>query len=343
MKKTLSKISFGLLSAVLAGAFSGCASTKIDLNTLSPMAILNVEGSSVIWEEADDFDYEAQEDEGGGLIATSVNKALNSKNPEIQTAADRMDYAEESLRHALEENCGVQFLEKEKLIKSEVYQYGILNISGILSTNTAADGYRSGILSLPSKKAQLLMSEIGAESLLSAQFEITKKIESKNIYPVVSMKIKIQNRRGKKILDKEYSAVSASGVRTYGAYSKYNKRDFVALINPLIDDVISRFASEYYPENSDGMENLPSSGTSEISAGGNSDGVSAGSVPQASAKLGKPKAKLPENAEMNSEIQEAALAKARETASNLLKTNLTIEQISQATGLSVEEVEALKN
>ena len=159
------------------------------------------------------------------------------------------------------------------------------------------------------------------------------------------MKIKIQNRRGKKVLDKEYSAVSASGVRTYGAYNKYNKSDFVALINPLIDDVISRFASEYYSENSDGLESLASSGTSEILDGGNSDGneVSAGSVPSVSAKLGKPKAKLSENAELNSEVEEAALAKARETAANLLKTSLTIEQISQATGLSVEEVESLKN
>lgn len=337
MKKMFSKIYFGFLSVVCASVLFGCASTKLALGTLSPMAVLNVEGSSVIWEEADDFDYEAQEDEGGGILATSVNKLLNSKNPELQTASDRMNYAEESLRHALEEKCGVQLLEKEKLTESNVYQYEILNLLGILSTNTAADGYRGGIVKLPAKKAQLLMSEIGAESLISAQFEITKKVANKSIYPLVTMKVKIQNRRGKMVLDKEYSAQSVSGVKTYGAYNKYNKNDFVALINPLIDDVISRFASEYSSETSDDLKNSDISGSSEISGGENAN--------FASQKLGKPKSKLDsaENAAQNLTAEEAALKKARETAENLLKTGLTAQQIADATGLSLEEVESLKN
>lgn len=334
--KIFSKVSFGLFSAVFASALFGCASTKLALGTLSPMAVLNVEGSSVIWEEADDFDYEAQEDEGGGILATSVNKLLNSKNPELQTAADRMNYAEESLRHALEEKCGVQVLEKEKLTDSNVYQYEILNLFGILSTNTTADGYRGGIVKLPAKKAQLLMSEIGAESLISAQFEITKKVANKNIYPLVTMKVKIQNRRGKLVVDKEYSAQSVGGVKTYGAYNKYNKNDFVALINPLIDDVINRFASEYSYETSDDFENSSESDSSEFSVDENAN--------FASQKLGKPKSKSDssENAAQNLTAEEAALKKARETAKNLLSTGLTAQQIADATGLSLEEVESLK-
>ncbi|MDY2842997.1 MAG: hypothetical protein SOT81_03310 [Treponema sp.] len=334
--KIFSKVSFGLFSAAFASALFGCASTKLALGTLSPMAVLNVEGSSVIWEEADDFDYDAQEDEGGGILATSVNKLLNSKNPELQTAADRMNYAEESLRHALEEKCGVQVLEKEKLTESNVYQYEILNLFGILSTNTTADGYRGGIVKLPAKKAQLMMSEIGAESLISAQFEITKKVANKNIYPLVTMKVKIQNRRGKLVVDKEYSAQSAGGVKTYGAYNKYNKNDFVALINPLIDDVINRFASEYSYETSADLENSDASGSSENSADENAN--------FASQKLGKPKSKSDsaENAAQNLTAEEAALKKARETAKNLLSTGLTAQQIADATGLSLEEVESLK-
>ncbi len=338
--KIFSKVSFAALSVGCASVLFGCASTKLALGALSPMAVLNVEGSSVIWEEADDFDYEAQEDEGGGILATSVNKLLNSKNPELQTAADRMNYAEESLRHALEEKCGVQVLEKEKFTESNVYQYEILNLLGILSTNTTADGYRGGIVKLPAKKAQLLMSEIGAESLISAQFEITKKVANKNIYPLVTMKVKVQNRRGKMVVDKEYSAQSASGVKTYGAYNKYNKNDFVALINPLIDDVIGRFASEYSYETSDELENSDASDSSEISSEISSDE----NVNFASQKLGKPKSKSgsAENAAQNPTAEEAALKKARETAKNLLSTGLTAQQIADATGLSLEEVEAMK-
>ena len=40
--------------------------------------------------------------------------------------------------------------------------------------------------------------------------------------------------------------------------------------------------------------------------------------------------------------EEGALQKAIETAKNLLSMQLSIEQIAQATGLSVEEIEQLK-
>ena len=110
--KIFSKVSFAALSVGCASVLFGCASTKLALGALSPMAVLNVEGSSVIWEEADDFDYEAQEDEGGGILATSVNKLLNSKNPELQTAADRMNYA------LSRKNAAFRFLKKKSSPKA---------------------------------------------------------------------------------------------------------------------------------------------------------------------------------------------------------------------------------
>ena len=48
------------------------------------------------------------------------------------------------------------------------------------------------------------------------------------------------------------------------------------------------------------------------------------------------------NSDMTIAREEGALQKAIETAKNLLSMQLSIEQIAQATGLSVDEIEQLK-
>lgn len=240
MKKTLTITSLAAALTFLAG----CASTKLSMDTLSPVAFIDVEGNAVIWTEADEFDYEAQEDEGGGVLATAVNKLIDGKNPELLTSEDRMNYAEESLRHAFEDN-GLTVMDKNIVVESKTYKYGTLNLLGIINTNSAADGYRKGLTSLPAKKARMFMEEIGANSILSAEFYFTKKIEHKRAWPVVTMKINIQDKKGKKILSKDFTAESADSVQTYGMYDKYDKMEFIQLMNPLIDDVINRFTAEY--------------------------------------------------------------------------------------------------
>lgn len=325
--------------AAAAFLLAGCASTKLDLAPYSPMAIIDVEGSSVVWEEAGEFDYEAQEDEGGGVLATAANKLLNSKNPELLTAQDRMDYAEESLRRALVETCGVELIDKDKLLESNTYQYGILNLLKVLNTNTTAEGYAPGLTKLSTWKARELMEEIGAKSIISAEFEITKKVEKKKMHPIVSMKIKIQNERGKLILDKEFTAEGADGVQTYGAYNKYNKDDFVELINPLIDDVINRFAVEYAAN--DGVERTY---VSKEKTDKEDETAISGA---ASTKLGKPASRTSKKAsdatsQESKQAEQASAQKAETTAINLIRMGLTKEQIAEATGLSISRVEELE-
>lgn len=333
------------LSALLAALtlFFGCASTKLAFTTLSPIAIIDVEGNAVIWTEADDFDYEAQEDEGGGILATATNKLIYSKSPELLTSEDRMNYAEESLRIALEDN-GVKVLDKDSVVESKTYKYDILNILGVINMNSTADGYRKGLTSIPAKKARMLMDEIGANGLVSAEFYFTKKIEHKKAWPVVSMKILVQNRKGKKIFNKEFTAESTGSVQTYGAYDKYDKTEFVQLMNPLIDDVINRFAAEYL------LLSVESTGDSSKTQKTEAKASSASAT-----KLGKPKSSSEtaktENASATAEktakqatdeaAKEAAQDKAVETAKKLLGMGMDTTRVAKATGLSEEKVEQI--
>lgn len=325
MKKTNIIIPLAAASFLL----SGCASTKLAGDTVSPVAIIDVEGNAVIWTEADEYDYEAQEDEGGGVLATAVNKLIDGNNPELLTAEDRMNYAEESLRHALEDK-GITVLDKKLIVENKTYKYDTLNLLGVINTNTTADGYRKGLTSLPAKKARIFLSETGAKSILSAQFYFTKKIEHKTVRPLVSMKIIIQDEKGKKILDKDFTAESAKTVQAYGVYNKYEKTELVPLLNPLIDDVINRFIVEYIDFEDD----------SELEAKTQAESKNTASV---STKLGKPKSlENGQNAEALA-AEKAAEDKAFETAKNLLDMGMEPEKISEATGLSIEKVNGLKN
>ena len=96
MKK---KIFLGLLAG--AGLiFSGCGSTKIALKDHSPVAVFSIMGSTQItW--TSDSPEEYGQNQSGGVLGTLVNKFLDGDNPELTTAVDRLDYADDSLRQSL--------------------------------------------------------------------------------------------------------------------------------------------------------------------------------------------------------------------------------------------------
>lgn len=336
----MKKIFYPMTLTAVLSLFFGCASTKLTQSAISPVAFIDIEGNAVIWKEADEFDTEEDKDDGEGMLGTAVNKLIYSKDPEILTSEDRMNYAEESLRFALEER-GVKVIDKQTVLENKTYKYDALNLFGIVNTNTAADGYRKGLVSLPSKKARMFLKETGAKSILSAQFDFSKKIEHKRAWPLVSMKIIIQDEKGRKIFNEEFLAESTGYVQTYGAYNKYEKSDMVQLMNPLIDDVINRFVSEYFTLQDEPLSNEKSIKTETAGA--------------PATKLGKPKSSakavsMEENktsqtgsqSENSLDAEKAAEIKTIETAKNLIGMGMSPEQISKATGFSIEKVNELK-
>ncbi len=339
---------------------SGCASTKnISLDGKSPMAVVSVTGTSLVpWQEKTKNDSDETLSTDGAFNAL-LNKAIDGKNPEIATAVDRLDYADESFRRIMAETAGVQIIGKSEVVSSDIYEYTRGSFYNSLSDSVCATGYKDMSV-LGAKRARIIEEELGAKSLASMDFSFKKVIVKGNkqkgeMAALVTMKIKILDERGREFVNKEYTRKSEKSILISSGY--YKKEELLGFINVTIDDLITQFAAEFA-----GNESAQSGGDSGSETGANTaeeNKTDAAFAPQASAKLGKPKssaqsAKAEESvsesiagaesqAKENMTAEEAALAKARETAANLLKTSLMIEQISQATGLSVEEVEALKN
>ena len=214
----------------LAGLFAGCASTKLELASFSPVAVLGVQGNLVVHEvdSANEIDEDA-----GGMISDALNKALGGKNPEISTAQNRVDYA------------GIQVVDREKLTGSDNYKYAKSNLLSFMDTSVVATGYEPDMLSLGAKKARILMKEVGAAGLISAEFEFDKRISRNQVSAVVKMKVRLFDERGKNVFTKEYMAESADKLDVHGIYdNKYDKEAFVEFFKPVTETVIRTFIME---------------------------------------------------------------------------------------------------
>lgn len=226
----------------LAGLFAGCASTKLELASFSPLGVLSVQGNLVVHEvdSANEIDEDA-----GGMISDALNKALGGKNPEVSTAQNRVDYAEECLRLSLEDIAGIQVVDREKLTGSDNYKYAKTNVLSFMDTSVVATGYEPDMLSLGAKKSRILMKEVGASGLISAEFEFDKRISRNQVSAVVKMKVRLFDERGKNVLTKEYMAESADKLDVHGIYdNKYDKEAFVEFFKPVTETVIRTFIME---------------------------------------------------------------------------------------------------
>lgn len=378
MKKISSRIGFAGVAALFF--LSGCASTKnITLEEKSPMAVISVIGTNLVaWQEQTQNDSDETLTTDGAFNAL-LNKAIDGKNPEIATAVDRLDYADESFRRVMAETANVKILEKSNVVDTDVYEYTRGSFYNSLSDSVCATGYKDMTV-IGAKKARMLESGLGAKSLASMDFSFKKTVIKGNrqngkLAALVVMKIKILDEHGREFINKEYTGVSSKTVPIMSGY--YKKEELLSLINETIDDLITQFAVEFSGDlaiksdfEADG-ENVESS---ELAAEENKDetadtsDISGESVPAASAKLGKPKSSaknvMPENtldgaaanvnanaaspsesgiANMSKSEKDAVLLQAENTARSLLKMGLDCEKISVATGLPIERVKEIQN
>lgn len=339
MKKTISKFAFPAASLVLAALLAGCASTKnISLSENSPAAIVSVIGTNLVpWQENEHNDND-EDDSSEGALTSLVAKTLDRSNPEITTAVDRLDYADESFRRIVPEVAGLEVLDKDKVVESKAYKTTRGTIYNALTDSTRATGYKDMSV-IGAKKARMLMEQIGAKSLVSMEFNFKKKLvsgtkSSGQAAALVRMKIKFIDGRGNEKINKEYEKQSLETVAIGGGY--YDKDELLSLINKTIDELITDFALEY----SNGYDASSSSGAKETAAENDSQETDSEMPNVAPTKLGKPKSAA--SAGKQTTAEEAAEQKAEETARNLLKMNLEVDKIAEATGLSVERVKELQ-
>ena len=253
----------GLFFAILGISlfFVGCASTPVYLDENSPIAIITIAGNSSVPWEAENPD-DPDEADADGLLSSLVNKLIDGENPEILTAVDRLDYADEAFRSVLSEVAGCEFIEKDKLLSSAQYKKIRPTYFNILTSTKIATGYKD-LSVIGAKNARLLMKDVGATSLISATFTFEKKLLNGNRFNGtcagnVKMQVKLINSRGKEIINREYTAITSE--KTTIAHHKYDKDAFVETLAEAIENVIRQFAIDYMSDRAAETEKIEESG-----------------------------------------------------------------------------------
>ncbi len=336
MKKVVFAFLF-LLAAVCP--ILSCASTKkIELYENSPAAVISITGTNLVsWKEKKRLNKRNDDENEDRLFNTALSKAIDRNNPEILTAKDRLDYADESFRRIVPDLTGLSVLDKELVTGSLAYKKTHGSFYNTLSDSIRASGYKDlGVLG--AKKARSLMKGTGAGSLVSMEFDFKKILTSGTksdgqAAALVSMRIKIRGSSGQIFINKEYSKQSSENFPVLDG--DYDQNVLLSLIKQTTDEVIAEFAYEYSNKN----VVLEKKSSDEKKSEPAEDSYSTKIAPT---KLGKPKVSVQISEEDISDENNVD-KKIEETAINLLKMGLAPEKIAEATGLSIEKVKMLEN
>ncbi len=243
MKKNVVFVALAASASIL---LASCGSTKIAIQEHSPVAVFSIVGNSQVPWVADDPNNPDEAD-ADGVLSSVVNKLIDGQNPEIVTALDRLDYADDSIHQILPEITGCEVLEKNVVLSSEGYDELKPSYFNLLASTKTATGYKD-LTTLGSKNARIAMSKIGAKSAIVLNFTFQKKLLKGNkwngeLCGLVTMKAKLLNERGKELLNKTYVAQTTE--RTKISSHKYDKDSFVNTLKEGIDSAIRMFALEF--------------------------------------------------------------------------------------------------
>ncbi len=246
-----------LFLALVGSAFvlTGCASTKISLQESSPVAVISIIGNTQVpWIDEDDETVLAtDEPEAESLLTSMASRIMDSNNPEILTAVDRLDYAFDSASMNILEMTGCAVLPKEEVLSSEAYTYLTPSYFNSLTPTKTATGFKD-LTTIGAKNARYLMDSIGAKSLLILSFTFQKDVVKGTktngaIGGVVTMKAKLLNNRGREVLNKIFVAKTSEPIKIMRG--QYNKDSLVEQLENTIDDVIRQFCMELSKMSSD--------------------------------------------------------------------------------------------
>lgn len=243
MKKSIAAICAALISLSF---FTGCASTKINLSENSPMVLASVIGNSAIpWTQEDPYDDD--EPTSDGILTNTVNKLLDSDNPEMMNSVDRLDYAVESFSKILPEMTGCEVMPNDEVVKSDAYLDLKSSLFNVLVSTKYATGHKD-LTTFSGKNAAKFMSEINAKSLAVLTFTFEKTLSKGNKWNgecqlLVTMNAKILNEKGRELVNKVYTSQSQKSIKIRS--HKYDKQELADCVYDEIDNVIRVFASEF--------------------------------------------------------------------------------------------------
>ncbi len=238
---------FSLLLLAIGGfalVFAGCTSTNFTLEEFSPSAVISIIGNTQVpWVDHDEeVTTPTGEPEAESTLTSLASQFTDSKNPELMTAIDRLDYVYDSLAQNLPELTGIEVLSKDDVIKSETYEDLRSSYFNMLSATKKATGYKD-LTTIGGKTARVFFNSIGAKSgiIVSCTFQkdIAKGSRSNGmIKGIATLKIKLLNEKGKEVLNKIYASDTEAIKIVSG---DYNKDELVTLLNDAIDAAIRQF------------------------------------------------------------------------------------------------------
>lgn len=246
MKKNLFLIFIVLLLSV------SCSSTKkiISTSDYSPIALISVTGNQTLpwYKEVDEKNF--SETDGTGVLSTLVNKLIDANNPEYLSYQDRLDYSEESFHHILSDLGAGSVVDKNVLLESTVYSKISEGLLKDFNSDLASTGLKK-LDGIGGKNARLLMEEVGAKSIIIADFKFTKKLlkghkRTGMLAAHGEMSIKFYDSRGKQLTTEDY--MSTSLIQLPIEKGEYDKNALVDSFPEVIDNLIGQFAMAHMTE-----------------------------------------------------------------------------------------------
>ena len=240
----LGKILFLMGVVAVETVLSGCASAKIEKETISPLVVITVAGnSSLPWYVIKDGE---EPKATKGLLQNAINSRVFENDPEIASAWNRLDYAEDALRRIFEDITEVQFVEKEAVVSSKKYKAMSEGLLSVMNTTITATDYRD--LRNPGKyDLKKLLESVGGKGGVVLEFEFFKKAAtgttiSGTVGPYVKMKAKLYDQGGKEIKYKTYTLQGSESLKVAGR--RYDQEALVEMYPEIIDQLLAQFAMD---------------------------------------------------------------------------------------------------
>ena len=224
--------------------FYACKSVPLDLNQYSPVVLVSVYSNSAVPWYDEKSGTESVED---GVLSGAVNKAINKKNPENETVQERINYAEQSLTQKIQE-FGLEAITPQNFPEGIAYKNAGKSLGDYIERTTPAEGYDS-FISANSKIIRTMCKDSGGKSALYVNFHFQKVmvkegVHNKGVAARVVMSVFGTDSQGKKIVNKEYKAVSSDYADLINS-SNWDKQKLVSLFPEITDLVITNFLLDY--------------------------------------------------------------------------------------------------
>lgn len=238
----MKKLSYIFISILVFLSIQSCKSTKIVIDSFTPLVPLTVvSNSSILW-QTKESDLETEQNDG--LISSAMNKLLFQNDIETTSVQNRIECIYESINNSFSSILGIEILPYTELMNSRTYNSASDAFFGSWAYQTKLDDTK--LLSYSnSKQNRMILQELGAKSGLFANFKFEKRIQSGyldngRVVLCITAEFVLVNENGKILKRKEIYAESDKSIEIKN--SIYDKVLLVDMAKDTIVIAVNKFA-----------------------------------------------------------------------------------------------------